>query len=416
MRDPVKEKKEINKLQLRIDSIITVMFLITICVFGVMTVAQDFDAFHNAYGSRNKLKAYLPDPENYSQWDFLAARIKSVDAYIAESAYLAKPLGYLNSSLQYAMGKRLVATGSTQMLTLNTGHLYDLQSYVPMDGSVNDIKAMRDICGDTPFMFVYEHPTIYSPNQMPDEYACLDHAAEMADELIADLQAENINYIDSRETLTASGLELTDYLMVTDQHWSTRAAIVMSQRIAEEITKVTGVELDTTRIDIDNLDSQTYEKLFLGKYGQRIGTGNVDPDDITIYWPKYDTNIHRYTKYLQDTFDLNGAFYDSVIRWKYLTPDAGKTWNIKAYYDYGLTENYDIFENEDGGNVAILLLKDSYSAPMGSFLALMANKVVAVDLRRSDYTLSELLETYQPDVVVQAYSLQMMKQDEYEFQ
>ena len=63
-----------------------------------------------------------------------------------------------------------------------------------------------------------------------------------------------------------------------------------------------------------------------------------------------------------------------------------------------------------------MLLKDSYSAPIGSFLSLLAQDVAAVDLRRSELNLKEWIDQVQPDVVVCAYSMQMLRDDAYEFQ
>ena len=190
----------------------------------------------------------------------------------------------------------------------------------------------------------------------------------------------------------------------------------MAQAIANRINEAVDSKMDASLLDIDNFETEFYPKLFLGKYGQRIGTANIDPDDITVYWPKYETSIHRYTNYLGDITDITGPFRDSVIRWKYLEKDDGKSYNIKAYFDYGLTENYDLYENPDGAPLKILLLKDSYSAPIGSFLSLLAQDVAAVDLRRSELNLKEWIDQVQPDVVVCAYSMQMLRDDAYEFQ
>lgn len=204
--------------------------------------------------------------------------------------------------------------------------------------------------------------------------------------------------------------------MYTDQHWSTRASMLMAQRIAESLGELTGLDFHPERLDIENFDTQTYPELFLGKYGQRVGVMNIEPDDITVYLPKYDTYIERYTDYLGDITDVAGPFRESVIRWKYLEPDEGKTWNIRAYMDYGLTENYEILRNPDGADCTVLLLKDSFSASVGSFLSLVAGEVYSVDLRRSDWTLDKWIREAQPDVIVVAYSMQMLRQDEYEFQ
>ena len=58
---------------------------------------------------------------------------------------------------------------------------------------------------------------------------------------------------------------------------------------------------------------------------------------------------------------------------------------------------------------------DRYSAPIGTFLSLVARRVVCVDLRRDIESLDWWLEQYPPDAVVMAYSLQMLRDDEYEF-
>jgi len=409
--------KKPDRLQFRIDIILTVAFIALIFFMGIMTLATDFEGIYKAAVSKTRLTGYLEESwEKSSAWDKLEARIRSVDDYLAANIYGATELGYFNSTAQYAMGKRLVNTGASQMLTLNSGHLYDLQNYVSMDKAVGDILAMKETAGDIPFLFVYEHPTIYSDDQLPAGYDVLDYSDEIAAEIIEKVGALDIPMLDSRDILKNSGLELSEYLMYTDQHWSTRASIVMAQAIAGELSDMTGIDLQPEKLDISQFESETYEKLFLGKYGQRVGTGNIDPDDITIYWPKYETNISRTTNYRNDFTKVSGPFRDSVIRWKYLEPDAGKNYNIKAYFDYGLTENYDIYTNPDGADCTILILKDSYSAPIASFLSLVADEVYAVDMRHHNWELWELVEEFQPDVMVVAYSMQMLRDDSYEFQ
>lgn len=405
-----------SKSQFRIDVVLTVFFLLGILFMGAMTLLTDAEGIYKAAVSKSRLSGYLEESwEESSPWDRLCARIRSVDDYIAGNVYGATELGYLNSGVQYAMGKDLITTGSSQMLNLTSGHLYDLQNYVSMDSSTANVQAMREICGDIPFLYVYEHPTIYSADQMPAGYDDLDYSDEIADEIVEKITSLGIPMLDSRAVLSSGGLELSDFLLYTDQHWATRASLEMARAIAEQLSGMTGTDLHADKLDISNFETQTYEKLFLGKYGQRIGTSNIDPDDITIYWPKYDTSITRTTNYLGEITEISGAFKDSVIRWKYLEPDEGKSYNLKAYFDYGLTENYDIYSNPDGAPCTILLLKDSYSASIGSFLSLLADNVYAVDLRRSELTLEEWIEQAQPDAVVVSYSMQMMREDAYVF-
>lgn len=406
-----------NKLQYHIDIVLTALFLVMIFVFGIMTVVTDWSGILSAARSYNKVSKYLEDPEDYSAWDYFCARISSVDNYIAQNVFLSEQLGYANSTIQYGIGKRIVTTGGQQMITLNSGHLFDLQNDVSMERGVADIVAMDEIVpDDIPFLFVYEHPTIYSADQMPAGYDVMDYSEEIAADITMRMNQTDIPWLDSRDILPASGVPMEDYLMYTDQHWATRASLIMARRMADEISSMTGIDISAEKLDIENFETETYENLFLGKYGQRIGPDNIDPDDITIYWPKEETNISRYTNYLGNITEIEGPFKESVIRWQYLEPDEGKSYNIKAYFDYGLTENYDIFRNEDAADCTVLLLKDSYSASIGSFLSLVCNEVYNVDLRRSELTLQEWIAETNPDIVICSYSMQMLRQDEYEFQ
>ena len=285
-----------------------------------------------------------------------------------------------------------------------------------MEDSAADIIELKNtVLKDTPFLFVYEHPTLYDQSMMPAGYESLDHSKEMADEVVAALAEGGVDVLDSRDVLMNSGYPLEDLLMYTDQHWSTLSALTMAQSIAETLKEMAGADIDPTLLDMDQMNTQVHENLFMGKYGQRVGTGAVEPDDIIEYWPKYETNISRHTKQTVSIQDVSGSFREVAIRADRLEPDEGKTWNTLAYTYYGQVEAYDIYTNESAPDITIMLLKDSYSAPIAPFLSLIARNVVSLDLRRDIPPLSEWMEQYEPDVVIMAYSLQMLRDDEYDF-
>lgn len=109
-----------SKFQFRIDAVLTALFLAALVFMGAMTLLTDHEGIFKAAVSKSRLSGYLEQSwEDSSPWDRLCARIRSVDDYIAGNVYGATELGYVNSSVQYAMGKRLVTTGASQMLTLD---------------------------------------------------------------------------------------------------------------------------------------------------------------------------------------------------------------------------------------------------------------------------------------------------------
>lgn len=406
--------KDIKKVTRIVAAVLTVAFLGFVFVaFGVMITKNGGDLI-DSVSRMSELKGYLP--ENWNALDLLQARINSLTAATAEHMWLKDEMGYINSGFQYALGKQMINTGNQNMIRLNTGHFYDLQSYKSLEDSAADVIELKNtVLKDTPFLFVYEHPTLYDQSMMPAGYESLDHSKQMANEIVAALTEGGVEVLDSRDVLMNSGYPLEDLLMYTDQHWSTLSALTMAQSIAETLKEMAGADIDPTLLDMDQMNTQVHENLFMGKYGQRVGTDVVEPDDIIEYWPKYETNISRHTKQTVSIQDVSGSFREVAIRADRLEPDEGKTWNTLAYTYYGQVEAYDIYTNESAPDITIMLLKDSYSAPIAPFLSLMARNVVSLDLRRDIPPLSEWMEQYEPDVVIMAYSLQMLRDDEYDF-
>ena len=395
-------------------AILTVAFLGFVFAALVGTLVHSGEELNKAVRRMTILQAYLP--EEWDALDLLQARISSFTNAVSEHMWRKEGMGYINSAFQYALGKKVINTGNQNMITLTTGHLYDLMDYKSLRKNAEDIVALRETTlGGIPFLFVYEHPTLYDPDMLPAGYEALDHSAQMADEALSALREGGIEVMDSREVLPASGRSLDELLMVTDQHWTTLAAITMAQAIAARVDGMTGAGLDPSLLDPEKLNTLVHEKLFLGKYGQRVGTRVVDPDDIIEYWPKYDTEITRDTLRVTNRETVTGSFREAVTRFDRLEPDPGRTWNTTAYTYYGQVESYNNFHNEAAPEFTLLLLKDSYSAPIGTFLSLLARDVITVDLRRDVDPLEVWIEKYHPDAVVMAYSLQMLRDDAYEF-
>ena len=395
--------------------VLTVAFLgFIFFAFFSMVIGNREDLAHSIQMTP-ELKKTLP--EHPSRLDRLSARINGFTSGISEIMWHKDEMGYINSAFQYALGKKVINTGSQNMVRLNTGHLYDLNPYKDLSKNVADIIEQREtVIKDYPFLFVYEHPTLYDPAMLPQDYAALDHSAEMAGEVLSALRSEGIPVLDIRDVLPDCGLPMNELLMFTDQHWSTLAAIVMGRAIAGRLNELTGAGLDAALLDPANLQTLRHEKLFMGKYGQRVGTRFIQPDDIVEYWPAYDTAVTRDSVRGDKTEHVAGSLREAITRADRLEPAPGKTWNTYAYTYYGQAESYDIMVNEAAPDFTILLLKDSYSAPIGRFLSLAARRVVCLDLRQNVEPLENWLAKYPPDAVVMSYSLQMLRDDEYQFQ
>ena len=396
-------------------AVLTVAFLGFVFVAFFSMVTGNTHELAHSVQMTSDLKKTLP--RHPSRLDRLSARINGFTSTIGEIMWHKDEMGYINSAFQYALGKKVINTGSQNMITLTDGHLYDLSNYKPLTENALEIAELRrTTLAGLPFLFTYEHPTLYDQSLLPAGYEVLDHSARMADEALATLRGEGITVLDSRDVLPYCGRDMNDLLMVTDQHWSTLAAVTMAQAIAGRLNEMTGAGLDTSLLDMDNLDREVHEKLFMGKYGQRVGPAIVDPDDIVEYWPKGETHIVRQSRRKKTVVDQEGDWRTAMTRFDKLEPDPGKTWNKSGYMVYGLVESYDIMTNEAAPDFTILLLKDSYSSPIGRYLSLLARHVISVDLRQDVEPLETWVEKYKPDAVVMSYSLQMLRDDAYAFE
>lgn len=396
------KEKYMSRLEKVLNGVLAVFLLATIFAFGYKTIYPNYMTLFESARSYSRLKSYMP-AEDYTFLEHTAARIRSLEDRFNEVLWKKDELGYMNSTFQYAIGKNMINTGASNMITLPTGDLYDLPQYVDTsDQTAEAIEFLNSL--DVPTLFVFEHPTTYGVNDPEGGYAMLDKGTQMSNEIVAALRAGGINVLDSRDMLAGEDTSMT--IWKTDQHWTYYAALVVAQDVAYELG------LNGDLLEPSLFDTQVFEEKFLGKYGQKIGTGNIAPDDIVVYWPKYDTHIDRYTLHNGEEFNVSGQFKDSVIKWKWL---EGDTWSIEAYKAYGLTEDFEHFHNENAeSDASILIFKDSYGSPMGSFLSLTAKDVYLVDMRKTDEYAPYFVEKYDPDIVIISYSRQMLSANEYD--
>ena len=152
--------KESRTLNRAVAAILTVAFLGFVLTAFVVMVTGHFQDLRKSIQLTDEKLALLPDSAN--PLERLSGRINGFTAEIADDMWLKKELGYVNSAFQYALGKRMINTGSQNMVRLNTGHLYDLNPYKDLSKNAADIIEQRDtVMKDYPFLFATQwHPEV----------------------------------------------------------------------------------------------------------------------------------------------------------------------------------------------------------------------------------------------------------------
>lgn len=405
-----------NRLTRVIAGILTALFIPVIFAGGIYGLVTHWDDIVQSVRF-SKSRGYLEDPDDVSFFSMTKARIQSLQTALGDSVALKDELGHINASFQYALGKELAVAGSWQLLKLPGDQLYALSQRETLADEAQEVADFYIQVKDrAPFLFAYVNPQFYDGSvTLPEGYRPLDTSDALADEVLQIVRDAGATVLDSREFLGAFGLSDDEAFYKTDMHWTARAALRTAQYYAEQINDLTGAHLDASRLDESQMNIETYEDLFLGEYGQHVGAANSGLDDIVVFTPKYETDLSRTTTEKNwTTTEASGSFDEAVLKREKLEPDANGI-SLRAYADYGLVEKLEVIENHgDCEDMTILIFRDSYTAPVGSFLSLLAKKVVMVDMRGWDRTAESFVDEYNPDVILFAYSCQMFEDHGYD--
>lgn len=397
---------------------LTVVFIPAIFGFGVYGLLSDPAELVESL-KFYKARKHLADPEDVSFFPMLSARISSLQTQLGDTIPFVEELGYLNADFQYALGKQMVTQGSEQLLSLPEGQIYNITTRQTLAAEAQEIVDFRNALDpDIPFLFAYVSPQFYEGSlEMPAGYDVIDRGEELADEVLGIVREAGIETLDSREFFRdLEGYADNDLVLKTDMHWTTLAALLATPIYVDEINRLTGSNLDASKIALDQFDVEVYEDYFLGEYGQQIGERNSGLDDIEFYLPKYDTDLTRYSINRDGTEEhASGPFSESVVKWDSLDLEPDGT-NISGYTNYGLIERLEEITNNtaDCEDMTILIFRDSYTAPIGSFLSLLAKNVVMVDMRTMPTPATELVARYAPDIVIVSFSRPMLEDHNYE--
>lgn len=406
-----------TRIQKIVAIVLTAAFVPLIFGFGIYGIASNPAGIVQSLRF-SQARKFLSDPEDTGFFSMISARIASLQNRLGENIPFSDQLGIINASFQFGLGKQMVVQGSEQMLQLDNGQLYCMTRRESLaEGAQDVVELYEHLKGRVPFLFSYVQPGFYNGSlAMPEGYEVLDNGDALADEVLSIIRSAGIDALDSRTFFEDSGFTNDELQLKTDKHWTARAALLASQIYAKEINRLTGANLDVQRLSLDRFDEEVYEDLFLGSYGEQVGEVNAPREDITVFVPKYDTNLSRYSRNsMGDEQQETGPFGESVLRRQYLAENEDGP-NVKAYTAYGLTEVIDELTNHgDCEDLTILMLKDSYSAPISSFLSLTAKNVISVDYRYEKRGIDEIMEKYNPDIVIVSFSRMMFEEHNYDF-
>jgi hypothetical protein len=193
------------------------------------------------------------------------------------------------------------------------------------------------------------------------------------------LHAFGVDYLDSRSVLARSKIPARDHQYRTDHHWTIEASFEVFKALISKLNGEYGANLDPDGYyrDIDNYNVIYYPDSFLGSLGVKSGAAFSGVDGFTMIWPKFRTDFERVSEISSTITQKNGPLEETVLDPRYITTNF--PYLASLYTAYGEMPPFRKIRNRmkpDG--LKLLMIHDSYSNPIISFLAPMFGEIHAI--------------------------------------
>lgn len=297
----------------------------------------------------------------------------------------------LNGGIRRVLGQREM----NGVVLLDNGSLVEVND--PADETIL-AKNARHIAGlqqelaqrNIPFLYVLTPYKIQaSDTELPHEIQ--DFTNSTLDTYIQELKNAGITPLDLRENFLQTGEDPYQLFYRTDHHWNIQGGFFAYTAISRQAEEILNVQVAPELFSLDNFNEEVYPHWHLGSYGQRTGAlfaGGAD--DFTLLLPKFATSIVNIDTGEQGTFD------EIMLDKSYLQKKE-----TTSRYTYDRVLRLGNFQSLNTGcGKKILLICDSMGRAVLPYLTLAFGEVRYVDAYNPQNLTEELLDSYQPDLVI----------------
>lgn len=309
-----------------------------------------------------------------------------------------------NGLVHRMLGQRFVldADKNNSVVKLNNGYLSFVNEMVPEDQEQKAVKSIVDLDNyakrkNVKLLYINAPFKIskYDP-QLPEGVE--DYSNQMADEFLQDLDAAGIDSMDLRQIMYDEGINQYDMFYKTDHHWNAEGGFWAFAKICERLNEQYGFAIDASIYDQNNYSVEIKEEWFLGSQGKRVGHTYAGLDDMTMFTPKFDTDLVFRDENKKEV--LKGSFSQALLHPEKLEPKNYYN-GLPHYVYYGALYPLATVRNNLVHDKKILLVGDSFSMCVTPFLSLTCQQLISIDTRYKPYTnVYECISQYKPDVVL----------------
>lgn len=238
-----------------------------------------------------------------------------------------------------------------------------------------------------------------------------DFDYDNADDLLRHLASAGVETEDLRPTFAGAPEDVADNFYESDLHWNNPASLRAAQYLVKKTLKVDegdaqSVSRAVEMLDLVNWNQKVLQRYFFGDLGTRTGRRFSDADDVTALWPKFDTDL---TVTVPDrNIEASGEFLSVAVP-AYANAMSGGSTKGRSFmpqYAGGGNRLVRLINRHAPLKRKILLLGDSYSCSLRTYLWTVVGEIVAVDPRHRNppTDVARLVLEERPEIVIQMHT------------
>lgn len=290
--------------------------------------------------------------------------------------------------------------GTNSVVEIEDGQLTRFAKRQNTTDKSKEVIEFAHYCTNRGAFFVY----VAAPSKIgrkDKQNGTVDYSNQNADEFLSALKNNQIPYIDLRDYFEETGVTQRSFFYRTDHHWKAETGLWVALILASYLSDACNLQSDMLLLQKNRYKEKVYKEWFLGSNGRKVTLGKTTPDDISLFFPEFKTDIHYVIPEL--SMDVTGDFeimYDmeSINEKDYYQK------NPYGAYNYGDRGYISIENHLSPNNKRILIVKDSFANCVSPFLALECQQMDIIDLRHFSGSIRRFILVTHPDIVIILYN------------
>ena len=292
----------------------------------------------------------------------------------ASDLWIKKDLIEINGAIVKQLGMRGRYSDMDMYVTEND-YIVSGSPFTKTDYEFEQTVSFKEFLNNNGINMLYvNEPTKYLDDSLfIHSFGVETYSNRNMDTFLSRLRSAGVNVLDLRESIQQENLDIFSMFYRTDHHWTTKAGLWATGKIAEGMNNCCGYQIDPFFFDLSNYNVTEWKNCWLGEQGRKLAQSFIGLDDYSEIKPAYLTS---FTFKQKDGTTYAGSFDEFINEWVYnLDNDVYE--NRSWHYSYSQLNC--INQNVDYGKV--LLIGDSYAQVTEPFLALGVHEIDSLILR-----------------------------------